>query len=378
MANDTSSSTPPSPRVAIVHDWLVGGGAERVVYELHRMYPDAPIYTSYCSDEWRLKLNGKVVTGYLQQWPFSKLRKFLPVLRIRWFESLDFKDYDLVISSSGNGEAKGIRVPPGVKHVCYCHSPTHFYWRHYEQYLSQPGFGMFDPLARLGLRMLVGPLRKWDLKASKRPDHFIANSTHIQSDIKRYYGRDSTVIFPPVDTERFTELVANTPRKGFVTIGRQTPYKRTDIIVEACTRLGLPLTVIGKGPEHARLVAMAGPTVTFITGAAASDEAITTTLQASQAFIFASHEDFGITPIEAMAAGTPVIAYRAGGALDYVQPGITGEFFTEQTADSLSDALKKFEPTSYTAAKIQTAARQFSTEQFTTKLLSYISDLDIE
>ena len=211
-------------KVCIVHDWLVGGGAERVVLELHRMFPDAPIFTSYCTDDWREKLDGKVITGFLQIWPFSKLRKFLPLLRIWWFTSLNLSDYDLVISSSGNGEAMGVKTSSNQVHICYCHTPTHYYWRHYDQYLKQPGFGVFNPLARLGLRVMVGPLRKWDLKASKRPDYFIANSNHIKNDIKKYYGRDATVIHPPVDIERFSR-VPNSKRRGYITAGRQVPYK---------------------------------------------------------------------------------------------------------------------------------------------------------
>ena len=150
-------------KVAIVHDWLVGGGAERVVFELHNMFPEAPIYTSYCSDEWRAKLDGKVVTGWLQH--FGKFRKFLPVLRIWWFTHLKFSGYDLVISSSG-AEAKGIRVPKNVVHVNYCHAPTHYYWSRYDEYVAHPGFGIFDPLARVGLKLLVGPLRRWDFRAA--------------------------------------------------------------------------------------------------------------------------------------------------------------------------------------------------------------------
>lgn len=368
-------------KVAIVHDWLVGGGAERVVHELHRIYPDAPIYTSYCSDEWRNRLDGKVVTGYLQHWPFSVLRKYLPVLRIWWFENLDLSEYDLVISSSGNGEAKGVITMPHTKHICYCHSPTHFYWRHYDQYLSQPGFGIFDPLVRLGLKLLVGPLRKWDLRAAQRPDAYIANSSHIQADIKQFYGRDSVVIHPPVDVARFQssddqpspDANQTVKRHGFVTVGRQQPYKRTDIIVQACSQLDLPLTVIGRGPDHARLVALAGPSVSFITGAEASDDTITAAMRSAEAFIFASYEDFGITPIEAMAAGTPLIAYQAGGALDYVQPGVTGEFFTQQTVESLAQTLKSFNPGNYDHSNIQAAAERFSTEQFQIKIQNYIS-----
>ena len=356
-------------KVAIVHDWLYGGGAERVVYELHQMFPDAPIYTSYCSNEWRARLDNKVVTGYLQHWPFNKLRKILQIPRIMWFESLDFSGYDLVISSSGNGEAKGVKAGskfyPGQTHICYCHTPSHFLWRHYDLYMQNFGLGIFNPVARLGLKLLVKPLRKWDLKAAQRPDYFIANSTHIQADIKRYYHRDSTVIFPPVDTSRF-ELAehqsATQKRQGFVTVGRLVPQKRTEIIVQACTQLDLPLTVVGNGPELNNLIKLAGPTITFAT--ATSDEQVVRHMQTAQAFLFASEDDFGITPIEAMAAGTPVIAYRAGGALDYVKPGVTGDFFDKQTAESLSKTLKNFKPSKYDSRAIQKAANRFSADNF--------------
>lgn len=358
-------------RVAIVHDWLYGGGAERVVLEMHRMFPGAPIYTSYCSDEWRRKLDNKVVTGYLQKWPFDKLRKFLPVLRIFWFMSLKLEHYDLVISSAGNGEAKSIRVRPGAKHVCYCHSPTHFYWRHYAQYKREPGFGIFNPLARLGLMTLVGPLRWWDKRSAQRPHYFIANSSHIQSDIRRYYDRQSTVVYPPVDVDRFTAPEPEN-RYGFVTVGRQVPYKRLDIIVKACTKLKLPLAVLGSGPEHARLKKLAGPNVSFI--AKPDDEEVARYMKHAQAFIFAAHEDFGITPIEAMAAGTPVIAYRAGGALDYVQPGLTGEFFGAQTVQSLCHALEAFDSSRYDHIAIAEQAQRYSTEAFRQRLTDKLRD----
>lgn len=378
-----------------MHDWLVGGGAERVVLELHRMFPDAPIYTSYCTDEWRQKLDGKVVTGFLQRWPFGALRKYVGVLRIWWFTHLDFSGYDLVISSTGNGEAKGIKVPAGTAHICYCHSPTHYYWRHYEQYLHQPGFGIFDPLARVGLKLLVGPLRKWDLKASKRPDIFIANSTHIQKDIKRFYGRDAVVIHPPIDTARFSTpakvsgkrkkkeagtptAVKPTKRSGFVTMGRLAPAKRVDIAVQACTALGLPLTVIGDGADFARLQKLAGPTITFLsraTGTRVSDQDMPQQLASAEAFIFTSFDDFGIAPLEAMAAGTPVIAYKAGGALEYVKPAETGAFFLEQTPDSLMAALSAFEPGTYDHAAVQRSAQQFSPEVFKQKMASLIASI---
>lgn len=357
-------------KVAIVHDWLVGGGAEKVVLELHRIYPEAPIYTSYCSDEWRQKLDGKVVTGWLQKWPFSRLRKFIPVLRIWWFTHIDFSGYDLVISSSGNGEAKGIRVPAGTKHVCYCHAPTHFYWRHYDQYTQHPGFGIFNPLARLGLRLLVGPLRKWDLKAAQRADIMLANSTHTQADIKKYYGRDSIVVHPPVDTARF-ESAPQTQRQGFVTMGRLNPYKRVDIIIEACNQLALPLKVIGRGPELTDLRRMAGPTISFLTDV--SDADMPAQLASAEAFIFAAFEDFGIAPVEAMATGTPVIAYKAGGALDYIKDSVTGTFFDDQTAASLANTLHKFDASKYDANQISRFASGFSASHFTKQMQRVLS-----
>jgi glycosyltransferase involved in cell wall biosynthesis len=339
------------------------------------MFPDAPIYTSYCTDEWREKLDNKVITGFLQHGPFPKLRKYVGLLRIWWFTHLDLSKYDLVISSSGNGEAKGVRTPDTTTHICYCHSPTHYYWRHYDQYMRRPGFGIFDPLARLGLRLLVSPLRHWDLAASKRPDYFIANSTHIQRDIQTYYGRDSEVIFPPIDIDRFKDAPQNT-RRGFVAMGRQTPAKHTDIIVEACTKLSLPLTVIGDGPDVPRLQSLAGPTVTFLNKASnsrVSDADMPAKLSGAEAYIFASFDDFGIAPIEAMAAGTPVIAYKAGGALDYVKEGKTGMFFTEQTTDSLVQALQAFQtqpPFDHDIIRAQAAA--FAPEVFNAKLRTFI------
>lgn len=412
-------------KVAIVHDWLVGGGAERVVEELHKMYPEAPIYTSYCTDEWRRRLDGKVVTGWLQH--FGRLRKFMTLGRIWWFTHLDLSGYDLVISSSGNGEAKGIKTNASTVHVCYCHSPVHYYWRHYDQYMKRPGFGLFDPLARLGLRLLVGPLRRWDLKAAKRPDYYLANSSHIKADIKKYYGRDSVVIHPPVDVQRFQKVAfqgdkparaaaaqgANEDRKGavhdgtatadrssqrrdvavsvsgvsgsagkqadaarrfgFITVGRQTGYKHTDIIVQACVQLGLPLTVMGSGPEHARLVGLSGPSIKFVIGA--SDTEVARRLAGAQAFLFAAHEDFGVTPVEAMAAGTPVIAYKAGGALDYIVPGKTGLFFDSQSVGSLVKALKEFEAQKFNPAELRKSAQKFSGQAFQAKMHDFVDSI---
>lgn len=353
-------------RVAIVHDWLIGGGAELVVEQLHKMYPEAPIYTSYCTDEWRKRLNGKVVTGWLQH--FGKIRKFIPFLRIWWFTRLKLDGYDLVISSSG-AEAKGIKTK--APHINYCHAPTHYYWSRYEEYMEHPGFGMFDWLARIGLQLLVGPLKKWDYKAAQRPDYYIANSTHIQAEIKKYYGRDSVVISPPVYFDRFQKPEnKNLPRNGFVISGRQTPYKRFDLAIQACTKLGLPLKVIGGGPDNTRLRSFAGPTIEFF--GRAPDEELERVFASSAALIFPGLDDFGITPVEAIASGTPVIAYKAGGALDYVKPGITGEFFTEPTVESLCKSLTSFNGSAYSHQDIRAFAKNFTPETFRKKMDAYL------
>lgn len=344
-------------KVAIVHDWLIAGGAEKVVQELHKMYPDAPIYTSYSTKEWRQKLDGKVVTGPLQH--LGKIRKFIPFLRIWWFSRLKLQGYDLVISSSG-AEAKGIKVPKGTLHVAYVHAPTHYYWSRYDEYMKSPGFGALDWLARLGLKLLVKPLRNWDYKAAQRPDYLIANSTHTQKAIKQYYGRESSVVFPPVDTDRFAN--ANThERTGFVVTGRQTPYKRIDLAIQACTKLDLPLTVIGSGPDHHKLKAMAGEQIEFV--GFVSDEEVARLVANAEAFLFPGIDDFGISPVEALASGTPVIAYKAGGALDYVNQK-TGLFFEEQTVESLIDGLRKFDTMTYAPGDIKSFAQKFAGENF--------------
>lgn len=360
------------PKVAIVHDWFVGGGAERVVYELHKMYPEAPIYTSYCSPEWRQKLGeAKIITSYMQNWPFSKLRKFLPPLRAWWFSHLDLSGFDLVISSSG-AEAKAVRVKKPAIHINYCHAPTHYYWSRYDDYMKNPGFGILDPLARFGLKLLVGPMRRWDRKAAQRPDYIIANSNFIKSEIKKYYGRDSAVIHPPVDIERFKILnKSSISRSGFLIAGRQTPYKRFDLAVATCNKLDLPLTVVGDGPEHKKLVKMAGPTIHFLTGL--SDAEVVKHFQSAEAFIFPGIDDFGIVAVEALAAGTPVIAHKAGGALDYVQPGKNGDFFANQSVESLSKILTEFNANKYQSSKVEKTAKPFSIEQFHEKISRFIS-----
>jgi glycosyltransferase involved in cell wall biosynthesis len=360
-------------RVAIVCDWLIGGGAEKVVLELHRMFPEAPIYASYATKRWRDELDGKVKTGFLQYWPFSRLRKFIPFLRAFWFSTRRLKNYDLVISATG-AEAKGVKTRENQVHVSYCFAPTHYYWARYDEYIANPGFGKLNWLARLGLKALIGPLRKWDYKAAQRSDYMLSISSNIQKQLKQYYKRDSVIIHPPVDVEKFMTPTEKhglpNVRRGFVITGRQTPYKRIDLAVQACTQLNVPLIVIGRGPDNKRLKKLAGKTVTFLTNV--SDRELPHYLQSAEAFLFPGKDDFGIAPVEALAAGTPVIAYKAGGALEYVVDGKTGLFFNKQSVESLIEAIQSFQAKRFSEVACQQKASEFSVENFKAKFLSYL------
>ncbi len=367
-----SDSRQSPPKVAIVCDWLTGtGGAERVVLELHRMFPEAPIYTSQYDKNSKIWYDGQwfqdadVRTTWLQKLPKS-MRKFLPLFRAWSFSRLNLSEYDVVISSSG-AEAKAVKTGPETLHICYCHSPTHYYWSRYDEYIKRPGFGSLDWLARLGLRILAGPLRRWDKHAAKRPDIMVANSTHTQTMIKKYYKRDSVVVYPPVDTDHFKPTGTAEPRHGFVTAGRQTPYKRIDLAVAACSELKVPLIVIGNGPEHKKLEKLAGRSVTFLTNV--TDEDMVRHFQTAQAFIFPTNvEDFGVTAVEALAAGTPVIALGKGGPLDYVIPGKTGLLYEKQTVQSLVKTLQGFNPERFDAAKVAQETKRFSVAAFHTNI----------
>jgi glycosyltransferase involved in cell wall biosynthesis len=366
-------------KVAIVCDWLTGiGGAERVVLELHRMFPDAPIYTSQYDPEAIDWFKDADVRTTKLQTISPRLKKFLPLLRAREFSRMDLSGYDLVISSSG-AEAKGVRTGKDTVHICYCHSPTHYYWVRHDEYLENPGFPRgTNWLARLGLKLLADPLKRWDRRAAKRPDYFIANSTHTQTMIKRYYKRDSTVIFPPVETDRF-RLPGNAKpplRHGFVIAGRQTPYKRFDLAVEACNDLKVPLVVIGDGPDHKRLEKLAGRNVTFLTNV--NDKQIVEHFQSAIACIMPNMDDFGIVAVEALSGGTPIIAYNKGGALDYVEPGKTGLFFERQTSKALAKTLEAAANKTFDHGYIAKSADKFSVASFTKNVREYIDKVCAE
>ena len=357
-------------KVAIVCDWLTGiGGAERVVLELHKLYPQAPIYTSqYDKDAIDWFNDADVRTLWLQHIP-KRLKKFLPPLRALAFRRLNLSSYDLVISSSG-AEAKAVKTGKNTVHISYCHAPTHYYWMRYDDYLKNPGFGRLDWLARIGLRILVGPLRKLDYKAAQRPNYLIANSTFTKDQIKKYYNRESTVIFPPVDVDKFNNSIDYSSKKGLLAIGRQTPYKKIDLAVTAVNKLDLTLTVIGDGPEHEKLIKSAGSNVRFISNA--NDEDVINFMTKSKAFVFPGIDDFGIVAVEALASGTPVVAFNEGGPSDYIVDGVNGLLFDKQSTNSLITALERISTLEFNSTTIKDTAKRFSIPEFHRNLVGFI------
>lgn len=354
-------------KVAIVHDWLTNlGGAERVVMSLKQAYPEADIFTSvYNPDKLPEFKNFNIKTSFLQNWPLAKTKhQLFPTLRRLAFESFDFSGYDVVISSS-SAEAKGVITPTETLHLSYIHTPTRYYWSGYKNYLKNPGYGFLNPLIRLVMPRQVKKMRHWDYAASQRPDLLVANSKTVQRRIAKYYNRGSTVVYPPVDLSRFN-LKKSTDEGFFLAVSRLIPYKRVDLAVEACSRLNKKLVVVGTGSELPNLKRGAGPSIDFV--GALEDRAVAKLYQSCQAFIFCAEEDFGITPLEAMACGKPVIAYGKGGALETVLDGQTGLFFESQTADSLAAALEQFEASKFKPKKIVEQAAKFSEDRFASEI----------
>ncbi len=364
---------PKEPRIAIVCDWLTNmGGAEKVVLAIAKAYPNAPIYTSVFTPDTMPAFRGlDVRTTWLQKLPaFLRQRhQLFPVLRAQAFRGLNLQEYDVVLSVA-SAEAKAVRKRPNAVHICYCHTPTRYYWSHYDEYKREPGFGPLNPLIRLIIPPFVAWMRRLDLRAVRGVDFFIANSQTVADRIKTYYKREAVVLNPPVDMSRFQGLDLAGPRRGFVALGRQVPYKRIDLAIAACNQLKLPLTVYGTGSEHEALVRFAGPTVQFVTDA--DDTQVASALTHAEAYLMPQEEDFGIVQIEAMAAGTPVIAYDKGGSRDAVIDGETGVFFAGQTVASLVDGLQRFKSLSFDPKRIQRHAETFSEAAFIKKLRVYV------
>lgn len=358
-------------KVAIVVDWLTEvGGAERVLLAIHQLYPNAPIYTSqYRPQRIDWFKDATVKTGWLNVFP-RRLRKFMAPLRVLYFNHLDLTEYDLVISVV-NAEAKGIRTASSAVHVAYLQGPpTQYYWGQYKEYLRNPGFGKLNFLARFGLKVLIKPMRRLDREAAKRPSLLIANSNYVASEIKKYYKRDSLVVCPPVDVDSLQKVKAK-PMNPFgkadfyIVTGRQVNWKRVDLAVDACTRTGRNLLVIGDGAEHADLVARAAghQNIKFLPRYDGPAE-IKQYLLAARGFIFSSLEPFGIAPVEALACGCPVLALKSGGSLDIIENGVNGAFFESQTVDSLIKGLEQFEQMWFSGKAVEKSVEKFDVKQF--------------
>lgn len=362
------------PRVAIVCDWLTNmGGAEPVVLELHKLYPDAPIYTSVFDRDHMPAFAGlDIRTTWMQRVlpKFVRYKHVLwPVLRAYAFRSLDLSEYDLIISSA-SAEAKAVRKRPDARHICYCHTPIRYYWSHYDEFRREFDFGPLTWLIRPFIPLFVRWMRRKDLQSVSGVDQFIANSHVTQARIKEYYHRDSVVIFPPVDTAKFAPKPGeHYERDGYIIWGRHVPYKRFDLAIQACNELGAKLTVVGSGPDTERLKKLAGPTITF-TGRVSDDELVRLA-HSHKAFLFPGEEDFGIAAVEALAAGLAVIAYKKGGALDIVTRD-TGVFFDQQNIQSFVDTLKRYPLTAHHASTSIKAASRFNVTIFAKSLLALV------
>lgn len=359
-------------RVALVHPWLTNqGGSERVLDAFCQAFPGAPVHTSVYDPAALPAFAGREVrTSFLQRWPLSHRHQLYPLLRRRAFEAFDLSGYDVVLTSD-HCEAKGVLTGADTLHLAYLHTPTRYYWSDYQRYLATPGFGRLDPLVRLALPVLAGRMRQWDLAAAQRPDHLFANSAVVARRIEKYYRRASEVLHPPVDVHRFTPSA--TRGEHLVVVSRLIPYKAVDLVVQACAALDLPLRVVGDGPERPRLESLAGPRTTFV--GAVPDEQVAVEYAQARAMVFPADEDFGLTPLEAMASGTPVLALGRGGATETVVTGVTGDFFAEQSVGSLVAALRRFRPQDYDPAALRARAEEFATDRFVGRLRQRVGEL---
>lgn len=357
-------------RIAIVHDWLNQiGGAEAVLEKMVEMFPQAPVFTTIY---WRRGMPARyrawdIRPTWLDRAPFiyGHHQPYLPLYPLA-VQSMDLRSYELILSNK-SGFCHGVRTTSEQLHIDYCLTPTRYVWD-YAGYAAREGFGWAVDLL---LRLLIRRLQGWDRRAADRVDYFIAISREVQARIARFYERESTIIYPPVDTSRYWPS-PDPPGDYFLVASRLIPYKRIDLAVRACSELDLPLIVVGEGRDRAALEAIAGPTVRF-RGRVRDDE-LRELLAHCRAFIFPGHEDFGIAPVEAQAAGRPVIAYAAGGALDTVLDGQTGLFFYEQTPEALVDTIQRLDSVYFDPAAIRRNAERFSVDRFKGELRAFIDD----
>jgi glycosyltransferase involved in cell wall biosynthesis len=373
-------------KTAIIHEWLLSyAGSEKVLQHIIGLYPDADLYSILDflpESNRRFILDKKVNTSFIQKLPFAKsqYRGYLALMPLA-VRNMDLSGYDLIISSS-HTVAKGIRKRPGQLHISYCHTPMRYIWDLESQYLKETGLD--TGLKSTILKAFFTRLRKWDVSTAKTVDYFIANSTYIKDRIKRVYNRDATVIHPPVEVEDFQLKTGS--EEFYITVSRMVPYKKVDLIVQAFSNMGLPLIVVGDGPDINKVRRKAAKNIELM-GHLRGD-VLKIYLQKARAFIFAAEEDFGIAPVEAQACGIPVIAFGRGGIRDTVIPledtgeeiqsrnnaSPTGIFFNEQKESSLIKAVKKFEAVEdkFDPCEIRRNAERFNVDRFRINFKSFV------
>lgn len=364
-------------KTALIHYWLVNNrGGEKVLFELARLFPEADLFTHvYDAEKMPQEITRlSVCTTFINRLPFAKklYQSYLPLMPLA-LRRLNLSGYDLIISCE-SGPAKGIRKPKGAVHICYCFTPMRYLWDMAGNYFQSASL-----LEKIGMKLLLPGLRKWDVWSATQVDHFIADSRFVAERIRRIYGREATVIYPPVDVGRFSVLKRN-PQDFYLFAGQLTAYKRADLAIEAFLKMGKRLIVAGDGEQldelKSRIPTAEGggrsearqrsgnpeSRISFL--GRVSDEKLNELYSTCRALIFPGIEDFGIVPVEAQAAGAPVIAFRAGGALETVVENETGTFFAEPSADSLIKAVERFQLRAFDAAVCRAHAQKFSAERF--------------
>ncbi|MDO8558105.1 MAG: glycosyltransferase [bacterium] len=359
--------------IAFVHDYLLNpGGAERVLGAMAGVFPEAPIHALLYDEEkiGHLFPKERVIISFLQRFPkfFQNRPKYLAPLLPIAAESFDLRDYELVISSS-SAFAKGVVTRARTTHICYCHSPMRYAWDFTHEYQTDT---REKRTIRFPVRLIQHYLRLWDRTAADRVHYFIANSKTVSARIKKYYRRDAAVIYPPVAVDAYRPTEAHDGY--FLIVSRLVPYKRVDLAVQAFNKLQLPLVVAGDGVERKNLERIAGPTVQFL--GPVSEEKKSELMERCRAFIFPGEDDFGITAVEAMAAGKPVLAYRKGGVCETVIEGVTGEFFDDPAPEALADGVRRLRENlqSYDHALIRKRAEEFRTERFQKEFRAYLKN----
>lgn len=358
-------------KVALVHDWLLNvGGAEKVLRSLHDIFPQAPVYTLFYNKKFTDNFlpGADIRTSFVQSWyNIFRSHQFLAPLMPLAIESLDLSEFDLVISSSVS-YSKGVIVKPKTKHICYCHSPTRQVWDWHSEYKKEK-----HKTPRVIVALWQHLSRIWDFHSSARVDHFIANSKNVAQRIEKYYRTKPVVIYPPVaPSPNMMNPLSLGWGSYFLIVSRLFPSKNVAVAVKAFNKLGWPLMIIGDGPELNPLRQIAQKNVTFL--GYQPDDVVAGYYAGCSGFIMPQEEDFGITPIEAMSYGKPVLALRRGGALEYVEEGINGEFFDDATSEVLADGVRRLKENldTYDPVEIKRTAARFSEERFKKELLEFV------